>query len=277
MSKFLVALCLMAAGPAHADFMPPNNLHLQDWMEASGGVDEASFKAINAQLMAAYTPIVARFGAKLQMQADWNNSTVNASASQAGSFWNLNMYGGLARRPEVTPDGYAMVICHELGHHIAGFPTYLGDWAAAEGQSDYFATHSCAKKIWGSADNSSVDPDPAPEEACNRAYSAVKDRQLCYRVAMAGKSLAALLGALGGTKADWSTPDTHVVPKTAPQHPAAQCRLDTYLAGGLCAAKWRDGVIPGKDNPNGQDTVYAQYDALSVSCNTRPRCWYASK
>ena len=29
------------------------------------------------------------------------------------------MYGGLARRAEVTEDGFAMVLCHELGHHVS--------------------------------------------------------------------------------------------------------------------------------------------------------------
>ena len=71
-------------------------------------------------------------------------NTVNANASQRGRTWIVNMYGGLARRPEITPDGFAMVLCHELGHHMGGFP-FVSGWAANEGQSDLFATLSCGR------------------------------------------------------------------------------------------------------------------------------------
>ena len=63
------------------------------------------------------------------------------------NFYKVIMFGGLARRPEITADGFLLVVCHELGHHLAGYP-FIDDWAANEGQADYFATQSCTKNIW---------------------------------------------------------------------------------------------------------------------------------
>ena len=61
-----------------------------------------------------------------------------------------------------------------------------------------------------------------------------KDQDLCYRTAMAGKSVADLLATLG--KQDlpsFLTPDENRVTRTYNSHPKAQCRLDTYLSGAL--------------------------------------------
>ena len=60
--------------------------------------------------------------------------------------WRVVIYGGL-EHPLLTLDGLTAVICHEVGHHLGGFAfktSILGDnWAATEGQSDYFAAHRC--------------------------------------------------------------------------------------------------------------------------------------
>ena len=54
---------------------------------------------------------------------------------------------GMARRPEMTEDAFMIIVCHEIGHHLAGMPQY-DEWAAIEGQADFFATHACAKNMW---------------------------------------------------------------------------------------------------------------------------------
>jgi hypothetical protein len=46
-----------------------------------------------------------------------------------------------------------LIICHELGHHVGGFPfvsgtPFGGYWAATEGQSDYYSTQVCARTMW---------------------------------------------------------------------------------------------------------------------------------
>lgn len=79
----------------------------------------------------------------------------NASAQRMGSTWVVNMYGGLARHNEITIDGFALVLCHEIGHHLGGAPKYGGfnTWGTNEGGSDYFATLKCLRRIFQNDDN----------------------------------------------------------------------------------------------------------------------------
>lgn len=282
--QVLVASSLMFSSLAFSTILPPNDLYLEDNLFGSDMTEE-QFLTITNSVIDVYKPLAKTHGANLTVNARWNDSTVNASAQQTGKSWIVNMYGGLARRPEVTADGYVMVICHELGHHFAGFP-FVSAWAANEGQSDYFATQACAQKLWAAdlevnATFRETVELPA-KELCDQNYSTEEAQNLCYRAAMAGKSLATLLGALGGGAAlpDFSTPDTTEVSRTNGRHPAAQCRLDTYTAGALCTVDFNETIIPGKNN--GRSTREAEVEAYTYSCATRdgytqsvrPRCWF---
>ncbi len=178
-----------------------------------------------------------------------------------------------------------MVLCHELGHHLGGFP-FVSSWAADEGQSDYFATHACPSLLWGDdmVGNAAARAQiPAtPKMQCDAVYATEGAQNLCYRTVIAGKHLADLLGALGGTTASYETPDTTVVTATSHSHPRAQCRLDTYTAGALCTNDYEKAVIAGKDrganrNDRESETISAnQYCASrdNFTYGTRPTCWF---
>lgn len=271
---------------------PANNLHRMDRLEAASNIDEKMFNDIVDDVLKYWQPIAEAKGVKLVANKDWNDSTVNASAYQSGKTWYINMYGGLARRPEVTPDGFAMVVCHELGHHFAGYAFGSGwTWAANEGQSDYFATHFCAKVIWGRdfRGNESFRRFQAPQvvvDKCSQAWPGNTNAQgWCQRTSAAGLSLATLLGALGSASAPapkFETPDTSVVRSTNNAHPAAQCRLDTYFAGALCTKQFDINVIPGRNHARGQLSAEAEMESAKYTCTekegfkigTRPRCWF---
>ena len=275
---------LVTASESNADFMPTNMLFVDDTgLEAN--ITKNAFNSVIDQAEAYYAPLFkSKFRATLKIVRNWDNSTVNASAYQSGYNWYVNMYGGLARRPEVTADGFAAVVCHELGHHVAGYP-YTGStsWASNEGQSDYFAGLSCMRSLWKNQDNSSY-AALAPrvvKEACDTAWDSDKEQNLCYRVALAGKSISTLLGALGGTKVSFDLPDTRRVTRTDNAHPRAQCRLDTYLASAVCRAEFNGSVIPGKLLGNG---TLAERASAPYTCQTsgeydqgyRPGCWFKS-
>lgn len=290
--KTILSVAAFACGSqALATILPPNNLHLQDNVNFIADIDEAKFNKIVNDIVAFYKPIVAAHGGRLSSNNLWSNATVNASANQMGNDWVINMYGGLARRPEVTPDGFALVVCHEMGHHLAGYAFY-GDtpWAASEGQSDYFATQSCAKEAWRlqTEENAKfrATVNPHAKEKCDVAYSNVDEQNLCYRSSMAGASLATLLSALGrGPAPKFETPDAKVVTTTYEAHPEGQCRMDTYFNGSLCTAGFNPNIIPGKGHPDGQGSVGAEEVASRYSCTeaagfslgNRPRCWFAPK
>ncbi|MEN9826685.1 MAG: hypothetical protein RI953_2430 [Pseudomonadota bacterium] len=288
-----VSACLIAgalfAQNAQGSILPPNNLHQQDNLHSLANISEQDFNNIVNTIINYYKPIVAAKGATLKSNNLWTDSTVNASAQQVGTTWIVNMYGGLARRPEVTPDGFAMVVCHELGHHLGGFPFYGdNDWAASEGQSDYFATQSCAREIWRNqvAENARFRGlvGDFEKNKCDAAWNKVEDQDLCYRAAAAGQSLATLLGALrsGSTPPRFDTPDPRRVSVTYTAHPDAQCRLDTYFSGALCLVGFDKNVIPARSTTGGQTNKDAELKASAASCMTaagyangvRPLCWF---
>lgn len=287
----LLALAATATATAHAapqqSFMPENTLDQEDNLHAGTGLSEAQFNAVITRAEKLYVPLIrAKFGATLTVERRFADPTVNAFANQnSDTDWEVHMFGGLARRPEVTEDGFAMVLCHEIGHHIGGFPFVSAtEFAADEGQSDTYATGACAAKVLArdSKRDAKARADiPAKQRAaCDKANGSTAARNVCYRATLAGKSLADLLGALGGETVDFNTPDATVVTSTDHAHPAAQCRLDIYVASALCGAtKWDDALIPGKRFRD-RNSRAAQTEAFAHSCVTgptaRPRCWFAS-
>ncbi|MBX3039122.1 MAG: hypothetical protein KF789_00270 [Bdellovibrionaceae bacterium] len=277
--------------PQVKTFMPPNGAHQMDRVERTSQITEEQFNEIVDNVVKHWEPIAAAKGVKLVAHKLWNDSTVNAVAYQSGKTWNIEMYGGLARRPEVTPDGFALVVCHELGHHFGGYVFY-GDnnWASTEGQSDYWATNVCAKVVWGNEfrQNESFrrirNVPPSVQQACGNAFPSNTNQQgWCVRAAAGGHSLASLLAALGREKQpQFETPDTTVVTRTNTQHPRAQCRLDTYFAGSLCNKPFDLNVIPGKGHAKGQNSKDAEAESMKYTCfavegmkeAARPTCWF---
>ena len=297
MRKFLSAMaCVCATGAFAASgsrvtFMPENNLNLQDDIFAkSANLTEGKFNEVIDNVLSFYAPLAASHGGTLTAGHNWTDGTVNAYAERTGNQWKVQMFGGLARRSEISPDGFALVMCHELGHHFGGFAFYEGDWAAAEGQSDYFATQVCARKIWAKteAENAGfrTTVSSVAKTKCDQAWSKQEDRDICYRTAVASQTLGNLLAALGGSPMPkYDSPDTSKVSATNTDHPEAQCRLDTYLNGALCTATFDDKVIPGVDNASGQESLDAEKEAAKYSCTEaghykaglRPACWYLSR
>lgn len=278
MKKFLL-LCLIASTTARADFMPPNDLHLE--MNSDPTMDQTTFDKTLDVLEAYFSPLLKKnFSATLKINRLWSDPTVNASAYQFAGTWYLNMYGGMARL--LTSDSFLAVACHEMGHHLSGFP-FVSSWAANEGQADMFSTGACLRQLWAQVDNSAAAATipSLPKGLCDSAWSAVKDQELCYRIMMAGKGLGDFLS--DGTAA-YNTPDKRVVAITNDKHPAGQCRLDTYMAASLCHRAVDPMVIPGKNlgnsrNSSSAEKISAQYfcDAYNHdAAGVRPACWFKS-
>jgi len=276
--KTVLFLCaFLYSFSAYGDFLPPNDLYLQDNLEADSGITEEDFNAAIDEAIAFYAPVIVGHEAELKVNRLWDNSTVNASASQSGTTWTVNMYGGLARREEVTKDGFALVLCHELGHHLGGFP-FVFDWAANEGQSDYFSTLSCARQLWSDDEEKNLKAGEAigdyPRQLCDDAFFGAAQNKInvCYRSMLGGLSLANLLGALGGSDAvSVGTPDIKVLAKTNGRHPAAQCRLDTYVSGALCQSDFDFSLIPETEASSALNTCHR---SSGYRHGLRPRCWF---
>jgi hypothetical protein len=233
--------------------LPENELWRYDNKINYSGINQSQFNEAIKEVSDIYAPIAKAMGFTLNIEGDWEDATVNAYTQRDGTEWYVAMFGGLARRAEVTKDGFKLVICHEIAHQMGGYP--MRDWAAYEGQADYIATHVCGKKVFKPTASLIV---TVPRSCL--VWEKVIDQKICAKNLSAGQSLGNLLAVLNGNPMPkYETPDPSVVTSTQSAHPKAQCRLDSYLAGTLCTKTWDDKVIPA--------------DSKSV-CDTRPKCWY---
>jgi len=299
----LSAVALMAMGTtasahttealhdAHCNFIPKNNLRIPVGFESTGGLSEDAFNQVIDHVESFYKPMVKAKGGKLKIKRLWTNDTLNASAQRQGRNWIVNMYGGLARHPLMTEDGYTLVLCHELGHHLGGFPRgesiFGSSWASVEGQADYHATMKCSRIVWQNEDNakvlSTMNVPEIVKDKCALQHKSTSEIQLCERASMAGKVLADVLwslaneksttptgleGMAGKAKPSFDTPDSSQVSTTDAAHPAAQCRLDTYFNGAICGVSYTEEF--GAKDPVTGACAEEKGDTLGV----RPRCWY---
>ncbi len=253
---------------------PENNLYIPVSRFANYATTKEEFFNAVAKAQKTYEGVFTAQGREFKIIADWEDGTVNAYATRKGNVSEVHMFGGLARHEKVSADGFMMVICHETGHHIGGAPKKGSMWASNEGQSDYFATLKCAREIWKDEDNTAIvaamEIPQVVTERCQKAFDKAEDLAICKRAAMAGKTLADTLGALRKTgDTDFEKPDTRVVDSTDDNHPAAQCRLDTYFAGAVCSKSKDDAVSESDPKPG---TCAAE---LGETLGVRPACWYA--
>jgi hypothetical protein len=240
---------------------------------------EEEFNDVITRIETIYKPIVREKGGELHVDRKWDDGTVNASAQRFGSKWVVNMYGGLARHEAISKDGFAMVVCHELGHHIGGLPKkkmfWSTTWAANEGQADYFGSLKCMRNYVKGDDNVAlVEKMDVPEivtKKCQVSFTTQEEIAICQRTSMAGLSLGNLFKVL--KKLDkplkFDTPDPKKVSATDHNHPAPQCRLDTYFAGSLCDKLVSDGVSETDANKG-----VCSRERNETPIKTRPLCWF---
>ncbi len=273
----LGATTLSASTYQYPSFLPPNGMRIPVGSPQSRGMNEAEYNKVLDAIQRVYAPIVAKHGGVLQINRLWTDDTVNASAQQSGNKFILNMYGGLARHADITMDGLSLVACHELGHHLGGAPKSSGwsnGWASIEGEADYYATLKCLRFIFADPGARSFtqprDDDQVAIKDCDAAFSSPDDRGICIRGAKAGKSVTALFMDLHheATEPHFDTPDTDVVAQMYEDHPATQCRLDTYLQGALCA---QPASAPLSDT---DPTAGACTRGGGFTTGLRPLCWY---
>ena len=285
----LAALTLFSINSAsfhtHADgelcegFLPENDLQVPVSIFQVGGLNEADFHKVLDRVESHFAPLIAARGATLRIQRDWSSSTVNASASRTGNTYNVRMYGGLARHHTITQDGFMLVACHEVGHHIGGAPKVISwwgaaDWATNEGGADYFATLRCLRSLYDARETqdfvSQTEIDSILRAKCEETYQTQDEENFCMRSGMAGLSTAKLFHDLRklNTELRFDTPDSSAVSQTDDNHPEPQCRLDTYFQGALCV---HDAGIELSDTDPTQGTC-SEFNGQQLGL--RPRCWF---
>jgi hypothetical protein len=252
--------------------IPVNSLYAND-------MTEKQFKESVKKFETFFAPIMEEnHNKELILFNSWGSNTVNAFAEQSRGKWMITVFGGLARHKAITQDGLTLVLCHELGHHLGGYPKKSTNrWSSAEGQADYYATAKCLRIFWKEENNelalkNIVVPELVKNE-CAITYSNKNDQFMCQRMSLAGKSVAHMIQDLDHDSIDpkFETPDPLVVRVINYMHPYAQCRLDTFFNGAIC--------------PVSEEIAFENNDEVSGSCHPRngdirglrPKCWFVSR
>lgn len=271
-------------------FFPANKLRFP--IRPSGQINQFNFEKILSAVQGVYAPIFRQMGkGDLRIVSRWTNDDVNAFANIVQHqtapgvltpFRVIEVFGGLARHPMMTPESLMLVLCHEIGHHLGGYPYYSdgptggSSWASVEGQSDYFSTSKCARIVFGAVSKNVEWAKRAPIDfnvrvACNNSFrNNPEEAAICMRSSMAGLALGRTLATVSGTdwkQIDFKNTDRTVVDKTFESHPQAQCRLDTYLQGALCQ-------MPATTQFSNDPRKGACTPDRLFNRGVRPACWY---
>lgn len=240
---------------------------------------QEKFETIAHNVTDLYTDMVKELGGNLKVTMLWDSNENNAYASKFQSNWEVIFHGGLFKDRRVTEDGFALTVCHELGHLLGGAPFKLGQETSAEGQADYWATSVCIKKYFETYPKAVTINDGPAKKSCDAKFASnLTDLNTCYRATQAGLSLATFLGnASEGKTPSFNNPDRSAPPITNQMHPLSQCRLDTYLAGSTCILEDTSVAFEEKLLTDKLITDYRcdeVIDGQISKVEKRPKCWF---
>lgn len=176
--------------------------------------------------------------------------------------------------PNLSEDGYAHILCHELGHIMGETPEDIQQKTkvlSPEAESDYFSSAVCLKKLFREYTVTEFKViDPIVKTKCQLSYQLISEQLLCERVAMSGvefftefhHSLKRIRAISGNDKfyaiPDLSKEDTNFYTF----YPSLQCRAETVANGAYCStseALWDNQELDWH---------------CQKSLGKRPSCWY---
>jgi hypothetical protein len=216
---------------------------------ASAMMHEGDFFAINHFLKTYFWPLVAENGqgAELSLMSIWSDfdrgigGAFNRDSALRfnGNQYLITLTGKVAQSPQMTPDGYAIVACHEFGHVLGEGPKQkkpLLAWSSVEGQADYYATNECMWRYVNENPAGDVihDFDKTVISRCEDSFlSDGKKVMACMRI-MSG--IIALSHYFNHNKPENEKVSIHrrdesEVEQTLEKYPSNQCRIDTFMAG----------------------------------------------
>ena len=279
--NFLLSTTGLFACPIEANQSQSHLATELNQVRESSSVTEIEFDRLVEIASESYAGIFKKQGLKLKIDASWKDNTPNAYSDQLGETRYIYLFGGYARLPLMNKDTYLSVICHELGHHLGGFPRVVGStWASAEGEADYFSTLKCMKNLLKDDPENerialSLDLPEEVKNQCQIQHPHINDYYICLRSSKAaeiyGRINASLATPNSTTEISLLTPVTRRVFSTNLSYPMPQCRVDTKLQGALCNASI-DIPMGYQDENKGACSV-----KNGNPIGARPECWFARK
>lgn len=242
-----------------------------------------------------YRDLFQQLGGELNFIMQWEyHGKATFSAGRDNGTWDIIVRSNMFKKNGFTLDAIKLAICHEIGHHVAGFPFYKSQdqWGAVEGQADYYASFVCARKIWKNDPENIKFSNPRPrfKYQCDSVWNTEGDRLICYRTLEATYNLLSVetnfhnfvaLRYPGSyrfiTLPSFYSQSEHIVDETIEGSARSdmQCIYDTYLAGALCNKPYDNFTIPANEQESNQ-MVCNRASGDSVE-HSRPLCWYKPK
>ena len=240
---------------------------------ASATTTKMSFEQILELSREIYETEFQRQSHRLRIRGQWESERVEASAHREedrdGQLAVITITGGLARHPGITVGALALVLCHEIGHFLAGEPAVRG--YSTEGQADYYAAAVCMPRLLSRLPEASRPKDQEVPDLvvgrCTAAFRRAARQAACIQTTMSGLTLSHFFAERKRTARPWfETPDPGSVSVVGFATPTVQCRLDTFSAAALCNPEVENAV--GRERP----WICTREGALPHAA--RPFCWF---
>ena len=178
------------------------------------------YQDIDSIIKNTYQPVFSRKGLSLSIRmvgADIGNGVKGAATRKEGNTIAIVIDDKLQH--QVSKAGYALILCHEVGHYVAGEP-YRSGGISAEGQADYWAMRACLGRIINQIEANS---GGVGQQLC-------RGNQVCAKMANAGEEVGQWLNMIIGSHQRVSilNEDRNTVYRTNVMYPSVQCRLQTF-------------------------------------------------
>lgn len=271
----------------------PKSEELKHTIPAQGytndGLSEREFNEINENAERVFSKFAKKYNGNLKVVGEWQNERINGHAYKDGSDWNAVIFGGFARAKGMTKDAYSVIVCHELGHLLAGFPITPRGFQprnikteyASEGSADFYATHSCFVELYKDDFQGNLNAEQNASEfvkqTCNEAHTDRTRQQICMRGMIAGHRLwQSFYDTVRRNKTlSLKNKDPYVIYKTTSGHPDTQCRVDTHVAGATCnKPSYADNTYPLTAKEMNEVTCSAKEYGQNHYKGVKPLCWF---
>ena len=250
--------------------------HFKTLVVSENGLTEKDFKGLIDRVRKVYDPVFESRGYAVEYLLYWDVAEGNAMTSESKDekkAWFM-FSGGLLRARYMTKDGFLFAACHEIGHHLGGFPKEKEiAWCSTEGQADYFANLRCMKELLkGDPENAKARELNLPGNIvrrCMKTYSDEESINICLRSTKAAEDAYKFLQAKeSGKDAEEYLFNRMMMPvsETIMRYPEITCRAETAYRGAICD---RQGELSDTD-----ETAGVCHKKNGDRIGMRPACWF---
>lgn len=225
-------------------FSPSNGLQ--------AAISEERFDQLIDDLISEFSTDISEKGGVLKVDRKWTSQLQTEKAIRNKHQYIIEVHGGLARHPDITEDGFLLILCHELGHLIGSYPYFKEPHLSVlsnEGQADYFATNICLKRLWkNDQTTSSLSVSGALplsefnqwfDKECQQNFAQdPQEKKMCPRLMQASLNASIVLGKVTAqmlgkpyVAPEVGLIDKRVVADIRDRHSNPQCRLETFIRG----------------------------------------------